>query len=71
MTLENQMVVDIIKFYWCLALLPHLHRPCLLYSPPALRPSGPQNSDPHQRTLKHLPSPAMQSAPRADLYRQV
>lgn len=30
-TLENQMVIDVIKFYWCMATLPHLHRPWLFY----------------------------------------
>lgn len=30
-TLENQMVIDVIKFYWCMAMLPHLHRPWLFY----------------------------------------
>jgi hypothetical protein len=71
------MAVDIIKFYWRPALLPHLHRALSVLQPCALRPSGLQNADPHQKTLKHLsshlapPRPAMQSAPKADLYRQV
>lgn len=52
LTLENQMMIDVIKFYGCMATLPHLPRPWLFLQRHALRPSGLQNSI--ISTRKHL-----------------
>lgn len=72
MILENQMVIDVIKFYGCMATsLIYLGPGC--FTVPCLETIwSAELNYLHQKTLKHLSSPpAMLSAPKANLYTQV